>query len=434
MRRRGYLIVVIVVLALVAIGLWLLRSPDDHYVARPSPSGSPSFDLLERGRVLARLANCQACHTARGGEPFAGGRAVPTAFGTFYSPNITPDAQTGIGRWTEKDFWRALHLGISRDGSLLYPAFPYPSFTKITQDDAHALWEYLKTVKPVSRRSEPHALRSPYKYRPLLRVWRALYFRPGVFEPDPAQSAGWNRGAYLAEAVAHCDLCHVPRNALGAPQSSHEARGANVLGWYAPALDQPAEAGMQHWSTDSIVALLQKGRTSSEPSQQAATLGPMAEVVYESLQHAPRADIEAIATYLAALPEPASASGASDPAPPPARVAAPIIDRGRTVYEDRCARCHGDSGEGRPPAALALASNRAVTMGSAVNMIRVVLYGGYPPGTAGNPQPFGMPPFAQDLSDQQIADVVNFIRSSWGNSASFIRADDVFRQRTGPLW
>jgi mono/diheme cytochrome c family protein len=200
-----------------------------------------------------------------------------------------------------------------------------------------------------------------------------------------------------------------------------------VLGWYAPALDRPGEAGTQNWSVENIAELLHSGRVSN-----AATLGPMAEVVYESLQHAPRADVEAIATYLKALPEgsPAPASRA----PPSAEVAAPILDRGRALYEDRCATCHGDSGEGRSPAALALANNRAVTMDPTVNVIRVVLYGGYPPGTAGNPQPFGMPPFAQDLSDQQIADVVNFVRSSWGNSGSFVRADEVLRARTGPLW
>jgi mono/diheme cytochrome c family protein len=428
MKPRRYLIAIVVALGLVALALWLLRSPEDGYVEQPS-SGPASAELLERGRVLARLANCHACHTVRGGEPFAGGRAIPTAFGTFYSPNITPDAATGIGGWTEREFWRALHVGVSRDGSLLYPAFPYPSFTKITQDDAHALWEYLKTVQPVSRQADPHTLRFPYKYRPLLRVWRALYFRAGVFKPDTAQSATWNRGAYLAEGIAHCDLCHVPRTSLGAPDSSSHGRGANVLGWYAPALDRPTEAGMQSASVADIADLLHNGRATS-----AATLGPMAEVVFESLQHAPRADIEAIATYLKARPDASSAAPSPARTPPRAEIVTPILDRGGVVYKDKCATCHGDAGEGSPPAALALAKNRAVTMDSAVNVIRVVLYGGYTPGTAGNPQPFGMPPFAQDLSDQQIADVVNFVRTSWGNSAPFVRADEVLRARTGPLW
>ena len=433
--RRRYLIAGIAVLCLVAGGVWLLRSPDDNYVPQPATTDPASPTLVERGRVLTRLANCHACHTVRGGEPFAGGRAIPTAFGVFYSPNITPDAETGIGRWTERDFWRALHLGYSRDGSLLYPVFPYPSFTKITQEDSRAIWEYLKTVKPVSLRSSPHAVRAPYKYRALLRVWRALYFRPGVYTPDSAQSATWNRGAYLAEGVAHCDLCHVPRGALGGAGSSSDARGANVLGWYAPSLTRSDEAGMQHWSTEHIADLLQNGRVTSVGAAQAATLGPMAEVVYESVQHASRADIEAIATYLKTLPEAApSASQSRDPLQPLPATAEPMLDRGRKVYEDRCATCHGDAGEGRLPAALALAGNRSVTMDSAINAIKVVLYGGYPPGTAGNPQPFGMPPFAQDLSDQQIADVVNFIRSSWQNRGSFVTPDQVFRERTGPLW
>lgn len=432
MSRRAYMIAGVVALGLVAVvAWWFLRSPDDGYVEGPA-RGPASADVLERGRVLARLANCHACHTVRGGEPFAGGRAIPTAFGTFYSPNITPDAATGIGGWTERDFWRALHVGTSRDRSLLYPAFPYPSFTKITQDDAHALWEYLKTVKAVPRRSAPHTLRFPYNYRPLLRVWRALYFKPGSFVPDSAQSANWNRGAYLADAVAHCDLCHVPRNGLGGPQS--QARGANVLGWYAPALDRPGEAGMQSWSIANIADLLHGGRVTADATHQAATLGPMGEVVYESLQHAPRADIEAIATYLKAQPETSSAASSRARTPPSPDIAAATLDRGQAVYKDRCATCHGDTGEGRLPAALALANNRAVTMDSAVNVIRVVLYGGYTPGTAGNPQPFGMPPFAQDLSDRQVADVVSFIRASWGNSGSFVRADEVFRERTGPLW
>jgi mono/diheme cytochrome c family protein len=431
MSRRKYLLIVVVALCLVAVVVWLMRTPDDGFVARPT-AGPASAELLERGRVLARLGNCQSCHTVRGGEPFAGGRAIPTEFGVFYSPNITPDAETGIGRWSERDFWRALHLGYSRDGSLLYPAFPYTSFTRITQEDSRAIWEYLKTVRPVSHRAPQHALRSPYKYRSLLRVWRALYFRPGVFEPDPAHDEAWNRGAYLTQTVAHCDACHVSRNSLGAPRSSSAAGGANVLGWYAPALDRPDEAGVQGWSTESIVDLLHNGRVTSGPGQQAATLGPMAEVVFESLQHAAPKDIEAMATYLEALPEAPSASRTR--MPPRAEVAAPVLGRGQAVYEDRCATCHGDSGEGRLPAALALANNRAVTMGSAVNPIRVVLYGGYPPGTAGNPQPFGMPPFAQDLSDQEVADVLSFIRTSWGNSGSFVAAQDVFRERTGPLW
>jgi mono/diheme cytochrome c family protein len=457
-RNRVSIGAIAAVLALILIAgiVWLTHEPDDDYV--PSLAGdASSAEVIERGRVLTYLANCQACHTARGGEPFAGGRELPSEFGTFYSPNITPDAQTGIGGWSERDFWRAVHLGYSKDGSVLYPSFPYPSFTKITQQDANAIFAYLKTIKPVSRRAPAHALNSPYKYRWLLHVWRAFYFRPGAFQADTTKDAEWNRGAYLVQ-VSHCDFCHVSRDSLGGPQPASKATGGTVLGWYAPQLNQPTEAGLQHWTTESVVELLGSGRVTGEPgpggapparvtedprpnaatlarstegsSPNSATLGPMAEVVFESLQHAPRADLQSMAVYLEALPT-ASAPAAL---PPLSDREAPMLDRGKAVYKDRCATCHGDAGEGKLPASIALAGNRAVTLKPALNAIRVVLYGGYPPGTADNPQPFGMPPFAQDLSNEQIADVLNFVRNSWGNRGEWVTADAVNRTRTGPLW
>lgn len=432
--RVGLVAGAVIGVLIVAAVLIVTRVPDDGYIEPAPAERAPSAEIIEQGRILAHVANCRACHTARGGEPFAGGREIPTPFGTFYSPNITPDAENGIGNWSERDFWRALHLGVSRNGAPLYPAFPYPSYTKLTQQDARAIFAYLKTIQPVPRRSQQHELRFPYNQRSLLHVWRSLYFSPGKFQLDPTQSPEWSRGSYLVNVVAHCDYCHVPRNSLGAPRNDADGpAGGEVLGWYAPALDRPDEAGLQHWTVDSIVELLQAGRTAGNPSQAGATLGPMAEIVFESLQHAPRSDIQAMATYLRSLPEGASQS------PPPRnqfseRARTATLNRGKALYEDRCAKCHGDSGEGRPPAALALANNRSVTLNPPVNTIRMVLYGGYPPGTAGNPRPFGMPPFSQDLSDTQVADVVNFIRNAWGNTGSFVTADDVMRARTGPLW
>lgn len=423
MSRRAFIWVGAITACVVAAIVWFNAEPADDYVPSAT-NAAPTAEVIERGRALTYLANCQACHTARGGEPFAGGRVLPSDFGTFYSPNITPDADTGIGRWTEHDFWRALHLGYSKDGSLLYPAFPYPSFTKITQQDASAIFAYLKTIKPVSKRAPPHTLRSPYKYRWLLRVWRSLYFKPGVFQADTTKDATWNRGAYLVQ-VSHCDFCHVSRDALGGNHPVSKATGGTVLGWYAPRLNHPTEAGLQSWPTESIVDLLQTGRVTN-----AATLGPMAEVVYESLQHAPREDLQSMAAYLESLP----AAAAPAPLPPLSERAAPYLERGKALYKDRCATCHGDNGEGQSPAAIPLARNRAVTMNPALNGIRILLYGGYAPGTTGNPQPFGMPPFAQDLSDDQIADVLNYVRNSWGNRAEWIQADAVFRARTGPLW
>jgi mono/diheme cytochrome c family protein len=432
MSRARLVLIGAAVLCLV-LALLLFWPEDDGYV-ETREARAPTAEDIERGRILSALGNCQACHTERGGEPFAGGRAIPTSFGTFYAPNITPDETHGIGRWSERDFWRALHRGRSADGTLLYPAFPYPNYTRITQDDARALYLYLRTVKPVARADQPHELRFPYNQRSLLRAWRWLYFRPGVFEPDATQSAQWNRGAYIVEGVGHCDYCHAERDSLGGVRegSGHPGGGGNILGWYAPSLQDPHGAGMQQWSIEATTDLLQSGRSASSTAAPGATLGPMAEVVFESLQHVPREDIEAMAVYLKSLPESGARDEAARPRVPTSAAAA--LERGRVLYEKRCASCHGDSGEGRLPAAIALANNRAVTLSPAVNVIRVVLYGGYPPGTKGNPQPFGMPPFSQDLSDAQIADVVNFIRTSWGNAGSFISANDVARARTGPIW
>ncbi|HEY0975418.1 MAG TPA: cytochrome c [Solimonas sp.] len=418
-----------VVAALLALGAWwLLPIPDAaHSVPLPGPSAMPAHaDLaaqIERGAYLARAGDCQACHTVRGGPVYAGGRAIPTPFGTFYSPNITPDVETGIGRWTDDDFWRAMHEGRSRDGSPLYPVFPYTNYTRVTREDADALFVYLKSLPPVMQSRREHDLKFPYRYRPLLSGWRLLFFRPGVYEPDAAQSEAWNRGAYLVQGLGHCSACHESRNALGASRT--QPAGGLVLNWYAPSLSVKTEAGVQDWPVHDIAALLKDGI-----APQASVLGPMAEVVFESLQHLNDADLRAMAVYLKDLPvsEPAVRDRRSS------RDLKAITARGEALYAEHCAACHGDNGEGRPPAAPALAGNRAVTQDSIVNPIRVLLYGGYPPGTAGNPRPYGMPPFGHTLSDQEIADVLTYTRNAWGNEARAVSAADVARHRAGPLW
>lgn len=399
---------------------------------RQSGEGPPAPDAIEdpiaRGRALVALGDCRACHTERGGAAFAGGRGTPTRFGTFYAPNITPDRQTGIGHWSADDFWRALHNGESRDGRPLYPVFPYTNFTKISRADADAMFAYLQTLAPITHANREHQLKFPYRYRVLLRGWRLLFFRPGVYEADRSRSAEWNRGAYLVQGVAHCSACHEARNALGAIQSRDNPAGGLVLDWYAPALTAPREAGLQDWPQTEIVALLRDGI-----ALRGNASGPMAEVVYESLQHAPPDDLQAMAAYLKSLPRtaPPAVEGVQRVAPATAEA---MRRRGAALYADRCAQCHGDDGEGRAPAAPALAGNRAVLMASAVDPIRLVLFGGYAPGTAGNPRPFGMPPFAQALSDEQIAEVLTYVRTSWGNEARPVAAAEVIANRTGPLW
>lgn len=427
--KRALIILALLGAGFAALVFWLGLRSDPGDISMVSPLQTPAgLSMEERGHYLVRVGDCMACHTRQGGADYAGGRMIPTPFGDFYSPNLTPDPETGLGNWSADDFWKAMHEGRSRDGSLLYPAFPYTNYTKLSRDDSDAMFAYLRTLPAVKEARREHQLQFPYNYRFLLVGWRALFFRPGVYQPDSAQDEQWNRGAYLVQGLGHCSACHEARNALGAVQSRDNPAGGLVLNWYAPALAAPAEAGVQHWPKEDVVRLLRDGIAPG-----ASTLGPMAEVVYESLQHASAQDLDAMATYLKSL-EPTQ--------PPPARGAVQVpthaVDdmskRGSLIYAEHCASCHGDAGEGAPPAAPALRGNRAVTMAAAVNPIRVVLFGGYAPGTAGNPRPFGMPPFGSTLSNQDVADVLTYTRSAWGNQGRPVSAAEVARNRQGPLW
>lgn len=426
MKRRLLGLAVLLPVAVLA-ALWWLR-PQDRPGGEAPPSQAAGADLLARGAALVALGDCRACHTARGGAAYAGGRPIPTPFGTFYAPNITPDPETGIGAWSADNFWRALHEGRSRDGTPLYPTFPYTNFTKISRADADAMYAWLRRQAPVRQANRPHELKFPYGHRLLLLGWRLLFFRPGVYEADPARDAEWNRGAYLVQGLGHCSACHEARNALGAIRSRDNPSGGLLLNWYAPALGARAEAGVQDWPENEIVALLKTG-----VAPRGTVSGPMAEVVYESLQHQDESELRAMAVYLKSLKDGGPPSAAGLPQLAAGQVEA-MRGRGARLYGEHCAQCHGDAGEGRAPAAPALAGNRAVTMASAVNPIRLVLFGGYAPGTAGNPRPFGMPPFSQTLSDEQIAEVLTYVRTSWGNDARPVAGVEVSADRAGPLW
>jgi len=422
---------VVVVIVIGVIG-WLGSTPDRVTGAAPRPIVALSNDPVARGRELAQLADCQSCHTARGGTAFAGGRPIPTPFGTFYSPNITPDARTGLGSWSAENFWHALHNGYSKDGTLLYPTFPYTNYTRVSRSDSDAIYAYLRTIAPASRANQRHELRFPYNHRSLLAAWRWLYFRPGVYESDSGHDAQWNRGAYLVQGLAHCSACHETRNALGATRAKAGPSGGLVLNWYAPSLTSPHEAGLQNWSSSDIVTLLKTGQIGTA-SANASTAGPMAEVVAESLQYAPEDELQAMAVYLKSLPTSETAADKNTTANT-YELAAAARDAGQDLYEKNCADCHGHQGEGHEPAAPPLAGNRAVTMPSAVNAIRMILFGGYAPGTAGNPRPFGMPPYSLTLSDEQIAEVLDYVRTSWGNSAPPVFGEDIGANRGNPLW
>lgn len=422
MRRPRPLVVWLAIALLAATALVVAlnfrdESPVDDKVAF---DGTP--EQVQRGAYLARAGNCIACHTMRGGAPYAGGRAIETPFGVVFGSNITPDVKTGIGRWSASHFWRALHNGRSMDGRFLVPAFPYTNFTRVTRADSDALFAYLRTLPPVEQPNREHALRFPYDTQAALVVWRAAFFQPGTHESDRAQSAEWNRGRYLVHGLGHCDACHGGRNGFGAASGPLEMSGgvSPIDKWYAPSLANAAEAGVAEWETQHIVDLLKTG-----VSARGSALGPMGEVVFRSTQYLDEADLRAMAVYLKRLPQTAAPAPRAA-GPPPAGA---VVERGAAVYRAQCEGCHGPQGEGARGAYPALAGNRSVVMKQPANVIRAVLSGGFQPATAGNPRPWGMPPFGHVLDDADIAAVVTFIRSQWGNRAGAVSSTDVQRMR-----
>lgn len=420
--RVGALALLALLLA-AAAALWHLNYNDGVDIHDQAAPAGDRAALIARGAYLARTGNCLACHTARGGDAGGGGLPIATSFGTLYSSNLTPDPEHGIGHWSATAFWRALHHGRSADGRLLYPAFPYTHTTLLTREDSDALFSYLHSLPPSRQEVPAHQLRWPYSMQLSLAGWRALYFRPGGFEPEPARGADWNRGAYLVHAVAHCSACHASRDRWGGADWNSFGGGLmKPQGWYAPSLHSAREAGVADWPLEDIVRLLKTGQ-----AERGSTSGPMAEVVLHGTQYFSDADLRAMASYLQSLPQ---------QVPPPAESAMPapaaagrLVLAGQQLYQDRCASCHGDQGEGQPNAYPALAGNRAVTLARTENLVQMLMYGGFGPATAGHPRPYGMPPFTQLLSDAEIAAVLSYIRTNWGNHAPEVSPLDVHTMR-----
>ncbi len=387
---------------------------------------SPSVAVVEtmplsRGAYLARIGNCASCHTARGGEPYAGGRAIETPFGPVYAGNLTPDPLHGIGQWTAEDFWQALHNGKSRDGRLLNPAFPYTSYTHISREDSDALWTYLRTVAPSSRANTPHALHWPVGTQLALRAWRLLYFTPDQAPASHAGSDSSQRGAYLVQGLGHCAQCHAQRNMLGGIASTD--RGGLLPGspWYAPSLHGKDDSLLAAWSVQELQTFLVTGRNA-----QARASGPMAEVVVHGTQYLTAADAKAMATFLKA-----NASQGLKPSARSEKSKSPDtpLTKGGALYEDQCSQCHGKTGLGQANAYPALAGNRTILRANTSNLILKVLHGGFEPATTGNPRPFGMPPFLLTMNDAEIAAVLTYIRTAWGNSGSAVNEFDINRIR-----
>lgn len=409
-------LVALFVVAVVTAIAWQWR--DEPETAAPAFQSSAA--LIERGAYLARAGNCAGCHTTRGGAAYAGGRGIETPFGTIYAPNLTPDAEHGLGGWSASQFWRAMHHGRSRDGRLLYPAFPYPNYTQLTREDSDAIYAFLLSLAPVAQPNRAHELRFPYDTQAALALWRTLYFRPGEHEAEPGKSAQWNRGSYLVRGLGHCVACHANRNLLGATSESVELSGGLIpmQNWYAPSLASREEASVADWPLEDVVELLRSGTT-----QRGAAMGPMAEVVFRSTQYLSDEDLAAMAVFLKDLPQ------VEPPKRDPPEIDVSVLSRGKRIYDDACASCHGDQGQGARGAYPPLAGNRGVTTISPVNTVQAIVLGGYSPATRGNPRPYGMPPFGPQYGDADIAAVATYVRNAWGNQAPQVLPLQVMRTR-----
>jgi mono/diheme cytochrome c family protein len=380
-------------------------------------AGGQSADPVERGRYLAIAGDCRSCHTNPGGQPFAGARPIRTPFGIIYSANITPDAKTGIGRWTEADFYRAVHNGIAHGGKNLYPVFPYTYFTRMSRSDVDSIWAYLQTLPPTYQVKPPNRLPFPLNIRFLLNLWNALYFHPGEFRANPAMSAEWNRGAYIVWGPGHCGACHTRKNFLGADRNGHALQGGNLDNWVALDLTGDPRRGLASWSEGDIVEYLRSGRNA-----RAAASGSMQEVVYESTSRMSDPDLAAIAAYLKNLPPRRHVKGWNAPS-------ASAMLSGQAIYLDTCAACHGQNGEGQPRMFPPLAGDSAVQAHDPTTTFRIILEGSRSVPTPAKPSAPAMPAFAWKLNDEEIASVATFVRNSWGNSAPQVSSRSVAKLR-----
>jgi mono/diheme cytochrome c family protein len=409
------------ILTATALVVFLGTAPVAPVVAAESAAAR-----MERGHYLATAGNCTSCHTREGGQPFTGGLAFATPFGTLYSTNITPDVDTGIGKWSEQEFARAIRAGVRPNGEHLYPAFPYPAFTKLTDEDVAALFAYLRSLAPVKYAAPANELRFPFNQRWTLGMWKMLYFVEGRFTPDVARSAEWNRGAYLVEGLGHCGACHSPRNFLGAESSdlamsggeySDKVAEGTVRSWSTPNLTA-APDGLRSWPIEDLAAYLKTGRNTF-----AETYGPMNEVIMNSTRHLSDADVHAMATYLKGLP--------GNKVKAPANANADVLQAGETLYNVHCGTCHLPTGLGgdAESSGARLAGNPVVQAGNPASLINIILYG---PQLPNPPLPKRwklMEGFGDKLADDEVAALASFLRSAWGNVGGAVSTDQVAKQR-----
>jgi mono/diheme cytochrome c family protein len=376
------------------------------------------FTQLERGRYLTILSDCASCHTVPGSnQPLAGGRSIETPFGNIVAPNITPDPETGIGSWSDEQFDAAIRRGIRRDGSRLYPAMPYNAYTKMSRDDVLAIRAYLNSVQPVRNAVAANTLPFPFSIRASMRLWNALYFREGDYQPDPKQSAEWNRGAFLVDGPGHCGACHTPKTMLGGDRTDQYLQGSYLQGWSAPDITNDTRLGLGKWSNEDLVSYLRSGH-----NRVTAATGPMGEVVSLSTAHMRDPDLNATATYLKSLPD--KSAGTS---PPP--IKDPAMMAGAAIYRDQCSACHGLDGKGVAELFPSVADSSMTRSDDPTTSIRIILRGARSVGTSAQPTAPGMPSYGRQLDDNEVAAVLTYIRNSWGGTASPVSSEQVSRVR-----
>jgi mono/diheme cytochrome c family protein len=350
-------------------------------------------------------------------QSFAGGRPIETPFGNIVAPNITPDAEAGIGSWSDEQFDAAVRRGIGREGSLLYPAMPYNDYTKMSREDVLAIRAYLNTVTPVRNVVVANTLPFPFNIRASLRVWNALYFREGEYQPNPNRSAEWNRGAFLVDGPGHCGACHTPKTLLGGDQTDQYLRGAYLQGWSAPDITNDTQLGIGAWSQEDLVAYLKSGH-----NRVTAATGPMGEVVTLSTEFTTDSDLKAMAAYLKSLP-----GKTKDSAPLAANDSTMIA--GAAIYRDQCSACHGLDGKGVAELFPSIADSSMVRSDDPTTSVRIVLRGARSVGTTSQPTASGMPSYGWQLDDHEVAAVLTYIRNSWGGSADRVSSDQVSKVR-----
>ncbi|MFZ0008408.1 MAG: cytochrome c [Steroidobacteraceae bacterium] len=382
------------------------------------PSGQ-DFAQIERGRYLTLAADCGACHADPGRSgALSGGRPIATPFGTVVAPNITPDRATGIGGWSDAQFDSAVRLGRTPDGKWLYPAMPFPYYSHMSAGDVAAIHAYLKTLPPVNHAVQADQLPFPFDIRAGMRVWDALYFKPGTYHADPARSPEWNRGAYLVKGPGHCAACHTPKSHLGGDRAREPLEGYALDGWFAPDIAGGEQLGLGRWSTADVVAYLETGH-----NRFAAATGPMAEEVADSTSHLAPADLQAIAVYLKDEPD-ETLNGS------PLEAQQPAMQSGGAIYADMCSACHRDDGKGVPYLFPDLADSSFVASRDPTSLLHVLIHGAQSVATEREPTGPAMPAFGRQLTDAEIAAVATYVRNSWGHAAPAVSAGDVRKLRS----